>query len=90
MNVENLTNDRGMCTYTTDGPGKYLLSVSREGYVNYIKEYCFSKTSKSEIIVPLFPESNVEEGKATIEIFLCSDQGTKGVSFVVLCPISII
>ena len=88
MNVENLTNEEGKTEYITEGCGYYNLTVSREGYVEYDKQLCISKTSLANIVVPLIPIQNSE--KTNIQICLSGDSGIGELSFKVYCPISII
>jgi hypothetical protein len=88
MNVEGLTASNGQCEYTTDGSGNYILSVSREGYVSYIKEFCVSKNSLNDIKVPIIPLVGEESDKANIQLCLSGDAACKGLSFVIQCPLS--
>ncbi len=85
MNVEGLADATGKSVYTTDGCGYYTLSVSREGYVPYTKDLCISKTSLSEIVVPLIPHPGDTE-RTTIQVCLSGDAAAKGMSFKVYCP----
>ena len=55
MNVENMTREEGKVEYKTEGRGYYKLAVSRGNYVPYTKELCVSKTSSTEITIPLIP-----------------------------------
>jgi len=88
MNVEGLTNAEGKCEYTTDGRGKYLLSVSREGYASYAKEFCVSKNSLDDIVVPAIPLLAESSDKAIIQICVSGDAACKDLSFIVYCPLS--
>jgi len=85
LNVEALTDENGKSNYTTDGLGRYLLTVSREGYITYAKDLCFSKTSLTEITVPLIPIVQESE-KTNIQICLSADCTAKGMGFRIYCP----
>ena len=87
MNVEGLSNAEGKCEYTTDGCGQYTLAVSREGYSNYSKEMCISKTSLSNLIVPVIPIIPADNG-TIIQLCLSGDATAKGLSFTIYCPLS--
>ncbi len=74
----------------TEGPGRYLLSVSREGFITYTKELCVCKQSLDEIVVPLLPAVEESDTQAPlIRFFLSSDSGARQFSFSLLCPLSI-
>lgn len=90
MNVEGLTDQNGQCEYLIDGCGSYNLGVSREGYVSYTKEFCLSKTSLSEIFVPVIPLVEEINDSTSTRIYLSGDEGSKGLSFTYFCPQSIL
>jgi hypothetical protein len=87
MNVENLTNSEGKVEYKTSGLGYYTLAVSREGYVQYSKELCISKTSLKDIVVPLIPLAK-ETDRSLVQVCLSGDTGVNNLSFTVYCPLS--
>ena len=89
MNVEGFTDKDGNFKYLLDGPGQYILTVSRDGYVSYVKEMCLSKQSVYDISVPAIPIVEDNDDKAVIQIVLSGDCGSAGNSFYVYCPISI-
>jgi hypothetical protein len=88
MNVEGLTNQNGYCEYVTDGSGLYSLSVSRELYVSYTKELCFSKNSISDIVVPLIPMFDDLAEQTKIYMCLSGDAACRGLAFDIFCPTS--
>lgn len=90
MNVEGLTDSKGQCEYVIDGPGHFILSVSRDGYVSYTKEFCLSKTSLFEIYVPVIPVVEEVNDKAAIRIYLSGDCGSQELSFNIYSPNSIL
>ena len=88
MNVEGLTDSEGKYEYTTDGCGKYTLSLSREGYVSSTHDLCVSKHSQSQIVVAAVPLAREQDDKTVIQVCLSSDVGCAQLALQLYCPLS--
>lgn len=88
MNVEGLTDKEGKCQYVIDGCGRYSLNVTREEYISYTKEFCFSKNSTLDIVVPLIPMEDSLAEQTKIKLCLSSDIACNDLSFHIFCPIN--
>jgi len=87
--VESLTDSKGQIEINFNGPGYYNLQVSKENYISYTHEICYSRNSKENIVIPMIQcEQEIELSEKTIvKLCLIGDNGISGLNLNIMCPI---